>query len=385
MKIAYISRAAYSDVDISFMQKAQKTMDITYILVVGSGECMCAIDLRESTLKAGINEAKDIPQLSKFSEIIDFDRFLVFYIPGNHAYSVGSLRGNHMLYKHLVKCKYDIVHITFFPSFLNPYFFKLRRKLILTVHDPIPHSSGNYKMDNVNRKFSLKYIRYYLLLNKTQVPDFIKYYNLNEKKVSIFNSILSCYSYLRMYSLNVSKTTPYVLYFGNIRSYKGVDYLLRAMVKVHEKCPDLMLVVAGSGKFYFDIEQFKKLDYIDIRNRFIPDNELAELIKGCEFVVVPYIDATQSGVIMSAYAFDKPCVVTNVGGLPEMVDNGNLGIIVQPKDEGQLADAIKKLHDSPDLLCQYSLRIHQEYEDGPKSWTSVSQNIYGIYQSILEK
>ena len=72
------------------------------------------------------------------------------------------------------------------------------------------------------------------------------------------------------------------------------------MELAHTKYPELTLVVAGKGKYYFDIEKYLKLPYFKIDNRFIPDGELAAMIRECEFVVVPYVDATQSGVIMSA-------------------------------------------------------------------------------------
>ena len=77
--------------------------------------------------------------------------------------------------------------------------------------------------------------------------------------------------------------------------------------------------MAGGGKFHFDVSEYEALDYIGIRNRFIPDDEMVALIKNCAFMVCPYTDATQSGVIMSAFAFNKPVIATDVGGLPEMV------------------------------------------------------------------
>ena len=102
-----------------------------------------------------------------------------------------------------------------------------------------------------------------------------------------------------------------------------------AMKKVHKVLPSLKLVVAGKGEYYFDKSAYDKLDYIQFVNRFIPDIELANLIANSIFVVVPYTEATQSGVIMSAYAFAKPVIATNVGGLPEMVGNDEFGKIIE--------------------------------------------------------
>ena len=154
------------------------------------------------------------------------------------------------------------------------------------------------------------------------------------------------------------------------------------MKKVHELFPNLRIIIAGKGRFYFDIEEYKKLDYFQIENRFIPDNELADMIRNCEFTVVPYIDATQSGVIMSAYAFNKPCVATNVGGLPEMVIDGKNGIIVKPKNVEALADAICKLHCSQERIKEFASVIKEEYSEGLKSWKYIATQIKNIYEKI---
>ena len=114
--------------------------------------------------------------------------------------------------------------------------------------------------------------------------------------------------------------------------YKGLDYLLPAMQHVHQQCPDCKLIVAGGGTFHFDITPYHTLSYIDVRNRFIPDSELVALIQHAAFMVCPYTDATQSGVIMSAYAFEKPVIATNVGGLPEMVSHQHYGLIIKERD-----------------------------------------------------
>lgn len=380
-KIAYLSNIAYSDVDLSFLHEMQKIADVTYILLLGSfSQCSCAIDIRGCKLKEGLHNASEYEPLKKFAHIIDMDRFYVFYSPAKHAYEGKSFLFNYKLYK--ILNKFDVVHTTIVPSSLNIFMPLLRNKLVLTLHDPIPHSSATYKADSINRKIAFKYIRNIILLNKNQKEEFINYYGISNK-TQIYNSALSCYTYLQTYNDSLySVKKPYILYFGNIVSYKGLDYLFPAMKKVHELFPNLRLIIAGNGRFYFDIEEYKKLDYFQIENRFIPDNELADMIRNCEFTVVPYIDATQSGVIMSAYAFNKPCVATNVGGLPEMVIDGKNGIIVNPKDVEVLADAICKLHCSQEKIKEFASTIEEEYSEGLKSWKYIATQIKKLYENI---
>ena len=157
---------------------------------------------------------------------------------------------------------------------------------------------------------------------------------------------------------------------------------MQAMEKVNMNIPELKLIVAGGGKYYFDIEKYLSHPYISIQNRFIPDDELASLIQQSEFVVIPYVEATQSGVIMSSYAFDKPCVATKVGGLPEMVIDGYNGTVVEARNSIALANAIETLFNNKGTLKTYTYNIHKDYQDGRKSWKYVSEELKTIYNTI---
>ena len=137
---------------------------------------------------------------------------------------------------------------------------------------------------------------------------------------------------------------PFILFFGQIVEYKGVEYLLEAMKMVHGRYPELMLVVAGGGKYYFDIEPYKKLDYVRIINRYIGTRELVGMLQACEFVVCPYKDATQSGVVQTTFTLGIPMVVTDVGALADAVEHGKTGIVVKPCDADNLAEGIMTLY-----------------------------------------
>jgi len=384
-KIVYISTIAYSDVDISFLSVAQKKLDITYIITVGiDGKQGCALDLRESRLVPGLNPATEIPYMSRYKGIIDLHKVYVFYKTSRHAYQFKSLLQERFLYRFIKKGGFSVVHITSFPSLLNPFYFLLRRHLILTVHDPLPHFDNNYRMDKYNRLVAFKYIRNFILLNEAQRSTFIDYYHLTNKNISIFSSSLSSYTYLNIYTSKRPAYVkhPYILFFGNITPYKGVEYLLQAMDIVHETYPTVNLIIAGGGKFYFDISDYLAKSYLTIQNRFIPDDELSYLIKNCLFTVVPYVEATQSGVVMSSYAFFKPCVATNVGGLPEMVIDNKYGIVVEKSSSRALASAISELYGNNQKLTFYSEKIKEDYFGGEKSWDRISDNLKMIYNQI---
>ena len=98
-------------------------------------------------------------------------------------------------------------------------------------------------------------------------------------------------------------------------------------------------------------------------------------------MVCPYTDATQSGVIMSAFAFNKPVIATNVGGLPEMVKHGHYGLIIEARDEQSLTDAIVELWQHPAVLEQYSHEIQADYHDGELSWKAIDKDLKEEYRN----
>lgn len=382
MKVAYISSIAYADLDLSFVYHLSLYADVTYFMLVGTSRKSTAIDLTDSSLNNGLTPANQISEIQHFSSFINLDKTYIVYSPSQRGWSLAAFKKNHYLFRFLKKEKFDIVHLTSAPSYASWEMYFLKTKLVLTVHDPIPHSSAKSKLTELCRKYAFKIINNIILLNQSQKAEFVKRYHLNDQK-KILVSRLSVYSYLRLFENNkYSIEGDYILYFGNIVSYKGLDYLFPAMIDIHKERPNVKLVVAGGGKYYFNIDRYKQLDYFDIRNRFIPDDELASLIRNCKFVVVPYIDATQSGVVMSAFAFNKSCIVTKVGGLPEMVCDGRHGIVVAPRDSQALSQAMLSILDDESLRQKFEENIAEDYSKGHKSWKIIAEEIASFYNGI---
>ncbi len=145
---------------------------------------------------------------------------------------------------------------------------------------------------------------------------------------------------------------PTILFFGYVRKYKGLAYLLRAMPRVLRSVDVDLLVV---GEFYDDRERYDAIieelgisDHVRIVAEHVPDEEVGRYFGASDVVVLPYLSATQSGITQVAYAFGLPVISTNVGGLPEVVTEGETGYIVEPEDEEALADAIVRFFESGD-------------------------------------
>jgi glycosyltransferase involved in cell wall biosynthesis len=136
----------------------------------------------------------------------------------------------------------------------------------------------------------------------------------------------------------------WILFFGFIRAYKGLDLLIEAFADRRLRPMNLGLIIAG--EFYEDDKPYRELvkkfnlgEELVFFDRFINDQEVSYFFSACDLVVQPYRDATQSGVTQIAYHFEKPMVVTDVGGLREIVPHGRCGYVVNP-EPGKIADAV---------------------------------------------
>ncbi len=139
-------------------------------------------------------------------------------------------------------------------------------------------------------------------------------------------------------------TRKTVLFFGYVREYKGLEYLIRAMPRVVPEADVELLIV---GEFYDDRARYDRLvqdlglgERVKIVAEHVPDEAVGDYFAAADLVVLPYVSATQSGITQVAYAFGLPVVSTDVGGLPEVVRDGETGYIVPSRSESALAAAI---------------------------------------------
>lgn len=164
-------------------------------------------------------------------------------------------------------------------------------------------------------------------------------------------------------ALHLDANARYVLFFGFIRGYKGLDLLLDAMADPRLKAMDVRLIIAG--EYYGDPkpyqEQIARLQLTDRTVQctdFIPDSKVNNYFRACDIVAQPYKSATQSGVTQIAFHFEKPMLVTNVGGLAEIVPDGKVGYVVEP-DAHQIADALVRYYEE-DREAPFTDGVRQE-------------------------
>jgi glycosyltransferase involved in cell wall biosynthesis len=180
--------------------------------------------------------------------------------------------------------------------------------------------------------------------------------------------------------LNLERDKKYILFFGFIRDYKGLDILLKAFGDSDFREMGIKLIVAGefycSSEPYFNlINEYGIKDDVIMVNDFIPDSKVATYFSACDLVVQPYKSATQSGVTQIAYNFNKPMIVTDVGGLEEFVPDNKVGFVVAPNPD-DVAQAIKKYFKN-DFSIEFSRNIELEKEK--YSWNYFISNLESVY------
>ena len=184
-------------------------------------------------------------------------------------------------------------------------------------------------------------------------------------------------------NLELSKDYKYILFFGIIRKYKGLDILLEAIAGNRFRDSNLKLIVAGEfyeeDKYYHDlIEKHKLKDVVILATKFIPDDQVVDYFCAADIIVQSYKNATQSGVTQIAYHFDKPMLVTNVGGLAEIVPHNKVGYVTSQNPQ-DIADAILDFFQQ-NKEAQFIKGVKQEKKK--YSWDIMVTNIKKIHQEI---
>ncbi len=181
--------------------------------------------------------------------------------------------------------------------------------------------------------------------------------------------------------LHVPQQQKILLFFGFIRRYKGLDLLLNAMADERIRKEKIQLLIAG--EFYEDekpylqlIEDLNLHDQVILRTNFIPDSEVRNYLCAADCVVQPYRNATQSGVTPLAYHFEKPMIVTNVGGLPSLVPHQQSGLVCEPNPRS-IADAILNFYQTGEEFFIPHLREEKK----KYSWSNLTTAILNLAQT----
>ena len=282
----------------------------------------------------------------------------------------------------LRKMKPDVVISKFWIPFIGPSLGTINRiakskktKILSILDNVIPHEKR--VGDKLLSKYYVSSVDGFIAMSESVQNDLKQFTNktclLNPHPL-FDNFGKSVAKETALDKLKLDKTKRYILFFGFIRDYKGLDILLEAMSYKSLKESNIQLIVAGeyysNEQTYLDlIEKYQIRDKVELFTEFIPNEDVAKYFGAADIVVQPYKTATQSGITQIAYHFEKPMIVTDVGGLKEIVPEGKVGFVVKPKAE-ELAKAVVKFYES-----DIDFQKHIKEEKKKYAWSRMLEKI----------
>ena len=278
---------------------------------------------------------------------------------------------------------YDVVHLNGYRG-SQLFLYALLRRVgkVWTIHDPVQHSGEDKWQTRLGYGLFHFFRGHFILHNQPQLPAFSQTYRIPPARCHYVP--LGPYEVFTLFA-NDSPPAPEaqtVLFYGRISPYKGVEYLIAAAQQARQRLPSLRVIIAGKPNYALDTEAIVNDEMFEFLDGYVPNDQLAQLIQRAALVVCPYTDATQSGVVMTAYAFRTPVIATAVGGLPEMVEDGVTGKLIPPREAGALADALVELLKNPAVVQE--MRTNLENESGPRTWDRIATETIAVYRQATQ-
>ena len=287
----------------------------------------------------------------------------------------------------LRKLKPDFIVVRFWMPFFGPCLGTILKmvkwnnftKNVCIADNVIPHEKR--PGDTVFTNYFFKSIHSFITMSEIVNKDLLKFTNKPSTNLvhpiyDTFGDILS--KAAARTHLNLPTDEKIILFFGFIRKYKGLDLLLEAMNDERIKKENIKLLIAGefydNKEFYEDIIAKHNLaSSLYLRTQFINDSEVKYYLCAADFVIQPYKNATKSGVTPLAYHFEKPMLVTNIGGLPSLVPHLKVGVVAEP-DPSSIASGILTLYELGETHFLKHLCDEKKKYSWDKLTTSITQN-----------
>jgi glycosyltransferase involved in cell wall biosynthesis len=309
MKVYYLSTTSFADCDINILHHLPMKYDITYGVLIP---------------RKNANYSEEQLNQYCFDNNIKRNFFRLKYRYRDPR--------SFVVYWHIIQkilgSKSDIVLIN---NFDQPYFNLLsltlnKKKTIIAIHDVISHSGTPFnKVTALSRNLLLKKFNHFLTFSNSQA-ELLKTLSAN-RNIHMIPLALKNFGH-QAKSVRSNNTTNF-LFFGNIKSYKGLDILLKSINRLSKKYSSFKLTIAGRCSNWNEVYEplIENKEFISKEIRFIDNDEISSFFSSADYLILPYRDATQSGPLMIAYNYNIPVIASNIDGFKEFVDNEKTGFL----------------------------------------------------------
>lgn len=238
---------------------------------------------------------------------------------------------------------------------------------VTTIHDPILHQGERNPVLALLQRITIRQSARTIILSRIFL-DAMERQSMPHERIDIIpHGEFSYYASTTVEpSLRKNPCSPTLLFFGRISKYKGLEVLLESFPLIKKQVPQARLLIVGNGDLKPYEAQLAALKDVTVINQWVKDEEVASYFRQANVLVVPYTDASQSGVIPIAYTLKVPVVATRIGGIPEQVEDGKTGLLVPPGNVPQLSEACVRL--LTDSLSATKLG-HAGYEKAMREWS----------------
>jgi glycosyltransferase involved in cell wall biosynthesis len=308
-------------------------------------------------------------------------RFVIHKSRG--SFSPISMWRSFRLGAYLKKLKLDVWHFDNISQRLLGMFPQvIGQPLVISLHDPKPHTGEeNWKIRFKNR-FFFKHARAFIFYSKHASNLFQQAYP--DLKTPRYSIRLLPYLFVRNYHAEIKVAQdPPILFFGRLSPYKGIDILLEAIPMVLQRFPNQKFIIAGNPSYGYTPNPEiinKYAENIELIARYLDTPSLVKLIRQSAFVVCPYLDATQSGVLSTSFALDKTVLATNVGAFPEYIESGKNGLLVEP-NANQLAQGLNLCIENNTYL---NMESHISNKNNDEESLKLTKILLDAYTSIQQ-
>ncbi len=293
----------------------------------------------------------------------------------------------------------DVLHVQWLhhPEIEYAYLRFLRFlgiRIVYTAHNLLPHSDQSAGTADAFRKV-YRAVNRIVVHSDSNATELARMFPVDPAKIAVIPH--GHYGFFRSLSgrnmaearkkLDLDPDRKIILNFGRIRPYKGVRYLLEAFGSVAREFDESLLLLVGTvppgetedDEYYHSlIDQYGIADRMRFDNRYIPLESVGDYFCACDLVVLPYVKTYQSGILMLAIAYGKPAIVTETGGLPDVVEDGKNGFVVPPRDSAALANAAARILGDDALRERMGLAT-RELAETRFGWESIASKTLEMY------